>query len=166
MRSSSSSPTTPFTWSIPNDLDRPDVQPLVLDRVGAVSDGRHGVHHRTDRSSRGWASIKADDDAPLEAEAAQLSADESRGLAICAASGCWRSSFVFGLLTLPAGAPLRNPDDRRADRQLAVHERPDRAHHGAVPGDRRRLRLRRQDDEQLYRRHQGHGEGDVRPGRH
>ena len=32
----------------PNTLDRPGVEPLVLDRLGAVSDGAHRVHHRAD----------------------------------------------------------------------------------------------------------------------
>jgi aminobenzoyl-glutamate transport protein len=48
------------------------------------------------------------DDKPSEA-AAGLSADESRGLKY-AAIGLAATLIVFGLLTLPSGAPLRNPE--------------------------------------------------------
>ena len=49
----------------------------------------------------------------------------------------------FALLTLPPGAPLRNPETGRADRQFALHEWPDRASSCAVPGDGHGLRHRR-----------------------
>jgi aminobenzoyl-glutamate transport protein len=50
----------------------------------------------------------APDDQPA-AEAGALSADESRGLRY-AGYGLLGTLVVFGLLTIPAGAPLRNPD--------------------------------------------------------
>jgi aminobenzoyl-glutamate transport protein len=46
---------------------------------------------------------------PLEEEGGELSAEESRGLRY-AGLGLLGVLVVFGLLTLPPGAPLRNPD--------------------------------------------------------
>ncbi len=97
-------------------------------------------------------------------QGAELSADESRGLR-CAVLGLLGVLVVFGLLTLPPGAPLRNPDTRRTDRQLAVHERPDRPHHGDVPGDRGRYGIGAGTLKSADRRHQGDREGAGRHGR-
>ena len=69
-----------------------------------------------------------------------LSADESRGLryACFALVGVLA---VFGTPHVARRSAAAESRYGRTDRQLAVHERPDRLHHGDVPGDRRRLRL-------------------------
>ncbi len=40
---------------------------------------------------------------------------------------------VFAFLTIPSWAPLRNPETGELDRQLAIHERPDRFDRAALP---------------------------------
>jgi hypothetical protein len=59
----------------------------------------------------------------------------------------------------PAHAPVRRAPaqsgHRCPHRRFAVHERPDRPDHGPLPGHGRRLRIRRQDDENQHRRDQG-----------
>ena len=96
-------------------------------------------------------------------EGGGLSADESRGLKY-ALLGLIAVLAVFGFLTIPAEAPLRNPDHGRAHRRLAVHERPDRRDHGVVLGDGSGVWHRRQNDEEPHGHHQGDGKGAVEPG--
>ncbi len=75
--SSSGSRTTPIHLVEPQPLDLPDVEPLVLDRVGRAADGRRVADHRqVDRAPAG----------PVHARRRRrrgrrgLSAEESRGL--------------------------------------------------------------------------------------
>ena len=145
----------------PSKIDRPGLQPLVLDRVGPLPDGADRVHHRANhRAAAGRVPRREKPDE----QRAELSADEARGLR-CAVLGLLGGAGCLWLVDATAGGALAQSGHRRPDRQLAVHERPDRPHHGRVPGDRGRLRLRRQDDEEPDRHHQGDGEGAGRPGR-
>ena len=57
-----------------------------------------------------------------------------------------------------AGRAAAQSGDRRPHRQLAVHERPDRLHHGGVPGDRAAYGFGAGTMKKPHGRHQGHGE--------
>ena len=62
-----------------------------------------------------------------------------RRVARTAGSRCWRSSDSWSsssaCLTLPAGAPLRNPETGAIIGQFAVHGQPGVSHHAGVSGD-------------------------------
>ena len=61
----------------------------------------------------------------------------------------WSASLVvFGLLTLPSGAPLRNPDTGALIGNSPFMNGLIAPDHAAVPGHRRRLRHRRRDAEE------------------
>ena len=95
----------------------------------------------------------AKEDAAKDADGADAD-HESRGL-LYRRHRARRGSGRFR----PAHAPVRRAPaqsgHRRPHRQFAVHERPDRPDHGPLPGHGRRLRIRRQDDENQHRRDQG-----------
>ena len=77
----------------------------------AVSDGRdrpdHRAHHRAAAGQ-----IPAGSISPAEGRRAKTTGFPPRNRAGCVMrpSGCLAVLVVFGLFTLPPGAPLRNPD--------------------------------------------------------
>ena len=87
------------------------VERLVLHRVGAVPDGPDRLHHRPhDRAAaRAPTSRKCAAKERRAEQAPRCRRAESRGLRF-ALYGLIGLVVVFALLTLPAGAPLRNPD--------------------------------------------------------
>ena len=78
---------------------------------------------------------------------------DSRGLRWAAIAFLIALGVVLAL-TLPPGAPLRDPESGQHHRHLAVHGQPHRDHRAAVPGRRPRLRPRRRHDHHQHRGHQ------------
>ena len=124
------------------------VQPMVRDRVLDRARGHRGDRLREDhraaagsvdgRRHRRGHGCRAD-----PGQAGHRRAPRTPRASSGRASPPWAACSWCSLLTLPPGAPLRDPvtgDDRGSD---AVHGQPAVHHHDAVPGRGRGLRLRR-----------------------
>ena len=143
----------------PVGLDRSDGQLVVFHRVGPVSDSpRDADHGESCRASPGRVPRRATGRRRRRTFGRRIARLEVRIVRSNRGAGrVWSADD-------PGRSAVAKSRHGSAHRRLAVHERPDRRHHGFVPGDGSCLRRRRQNDEEPDGHHQGDGKSAIEPG--